>query len=118
VIGCRREVTRIERDLDAFRAVTLARRVQIASAMASPSYQVFPDITLVVDGRPRRITMRTANAPAGDRRERSDRPARRASWWRAMPIFVAAIGIGAALGWMTRPHPPHKDVPAIGIQSR
>lgn len=77
--------------------------------MAS-SYPVFPEITLVVDGVPRRIRSLIPLSPAEIAVHARQRR-------RAWPIYLAAIALGIGVGMMTRPH-PHRGHVAATVQGR
>lgn len=77
--------------------------------MAS-SYPVFPEITLVVDGVPRRIRSLIPLSPA----EMAARPRKRP---RAWPIYLAAIVIGIGVGLVTKSRAHHAHATAA-LQSQ
>lgn len=72
------------------------------------SIEVFPDVTLVVNGRPRRVTARSIRAQ--DLRQRKGK-----SLLRAWPVFLIAIALGIVTGFATRSH-GHKHVAAAAAR--
>ncbi len=67
------------------------------SGSMESSIEVFPDVTLVVNGRPRRVTARSIRAQDLGRRKGK-------SLLRAWPVFLIAIALGVVTGFATRPH--------------
>ena len=67
--------------------------------MASSS-PVFPEITLVIDGRPRRIRSLIPLTAA-------ELGVRRRKLRRAWPVYLAAIAIGIGVGLITKQHAHH-----------
>lgn len=70
------------------------------------SYPVLPLVSLVVDGRPRRVTSRTVKEPAlvSSVATKPERAQRRL---RAWPIFLGAIALGVIVGVLTKPADAH-----------
>ena len=70
------------------------------------SYTVFPPVSLVVDGRPRRATSHSVEVPALEHAV-AIQPERAQRRLRAWPIFLGAIALGVLVGVLTKPADAH-----------